>query len=126
MKRIILACFILFAGISSSFAYNNGVGAFAMSADSQYGTTPANVTQIVNINANCEIFYQTTWTRGAWGTSTSSAYAYLKNGGSMVAYTTYDGTASGPSSSTFTGYWGTMELTISCGTNTIGLAELRW
>ena len=127
MKKIILAFVLLFAGMTSSYAYNNGVGVFAASLDSQSGYLPTEDTEFVNINATCPIFYRTSFTTGALGySSPASAYAYLRDGGSYVAWTNFNGTVSGTASGTFTGYWSTLELKISCAVNAIGLAELMW
>ncbi|PWG81314.1 hypothetical protein [Pararcticibacter amylolyticus] len=130
MKKIVLLLFMLLGGAASSFAYENGVGIFAASSDSNSGS-PTEDTEIININSYTEIEFRCNFTSGALGvSSTSSAYAYLKHGGTLIDYFNFERIPYAPFSAgknaAFTGYWYSLELKISCASNAIGLAELRW
>jgi len=117
MKKMILASLMLFIGVQCSFAYNNGIGAFAGFPGSGYASSD---TEYANINSYTEIWFSCYFTNGTGG------YAYLKNGSSLVDSFQYQSESVYSHSATYTGSWNTMELGIDCSNGSIGLAELRW
>lgn len=114
MKKIILIIFIFICAGTSSYAYDNGIGVFAYSGQSKQ--------EFVNVNSYCEIYFRCSATPGLG--NIYDGYAYLKHGGALIHSFTLGGAST---SVKYSGYWNTLEVGISCGSNgTIGLAELMW
>lgn len=122
MKKIVLMIVMLFIGVTSSFAYNNSIGIMAASPESGMGY-PSQKSEFININSYCEVYFSCSYTN-AGSPSSPEGSAYLKHGGSVIHSYTF-GSSTG-NSATYTNYWYTLELGISCVYNSIGLVQLYW
>jgi hypothetical protein len=122
MKKIILIVVALFTGVTSSFAYNNGVGIMAASPESGMGY-PSQKSEYININSYCQVYFSCSYTNAGIA-SPPVGSAYLKHGGSTVHFYNF-GSGTG-NTGLYTDYWYTLELGIACNYNAIGLVQLNW
>jgi len=122
MKKIILIIVVFFTGVTSSFAYNNGIGIMASSPESGMGY-PSKKSEFININSYCQVYFSCSYSNAGMPSAPIGS-AYLKHGGTVIH--SYNFGASTGNTGLYTNYWYTLELGISCDYNSMGLVQLNW
>jgi len=125
MKKLLITSLILFAAISSSFAYNN-IESISLSG-------PGSDTRTVSIYSTSEIYYFCFWYPSFNNYGNGESYIYDNEAMNYIDQWVFNGTPQDPSDggafshdATYSGYFNSISLYYYAGQNTSGAAGIRW